>query len=264
MPCTTTDNPRRPTVLLFTPWATAARVCAYAFRDKGTHSDTRIQVKRNDDGTVVADVTLGYAATDFTLTSIGLFAGDVYSVRVKYKNAVGWSAWSKAYRAAVPVELASAGITVPAEPELHTVELDVAPSHVFDVHEGRKLREKRMETGHVFRRLEQTTQRRTIRFVWRKVTAAERASIVAQIGNVIRYGLSFRCDFDGAEDMLAGVGLFPDRHAFAPVAGRMQTTYFGKFNGVDVYTIEADMVEVHAERFFTVGKSAVAGPDPIS
>jgi hypothetical protein len=250
MTCTITVTPNAPTILNFQPYGGMARVNGSDFAGPATHLDTHVTIGRLTPAEVIiADKDMGFGATNFTLTGLSLLVGEVYFCRLQYKNEAGLSIKSRTVFGKAPSTLSFPTVDVPLEPvPAAPLVVPINPSYVARPVEARDLTEWESQTGDVIRRLPRTRARQGSSMAWENLNTADR--------DAVRAFLLARLDV--VEAFATGDEAHGTRTWFIR-AGRIETREIGP----GVWTLEIEADEVFAKRFFTVGVSAVGGPDPI-
>lgn len=252
MACTLIRAPDRPTVLHFQPYNGRARVCCSpftVFNDEGTHIDTEIAIDRVDPFATVDQRTLGFGASNFTITGLSLQIATLYRCRVRNKNEVGFGKWSLPNAGLIPADLSLPEINVPIEPVPETaLVIPITPTFQASTEELRPHVEWPTMTGDLVRRLQHTRPRRAAPIRWQHLKTAERDTLVAFLDARINAVEAFQ-----TADPVHGDRLWFVRE------GR----YSVIMDAPGTWTIEADADEVFTTRFWTVGKSKVGGSDKI-
>lgn len=195
----TIDKPRKPMIQMFTPFADRAYVDANPYIDDGTHLDTEWVIKRLSPAADIYSNVEGAGVTSAGVV-MDLVPGVVYVARMRYQNETGWSAWSKNYAAAVASDLDFEAMPVPGEPTTNGA-IPIIPDFVMEKTSSRKIREWRMQTAHLKRRLIETGDRKSLRMAWLNLSAADKVTLRTFLNDRIRAAEGFTTDddFHGAE-----------------------------------------------------------------
>lgn len=248
--------PLPPTVLLFTPYPTFATISGSVFGNDLTHTDTLVQIDRVAPEETVVVYQTGFPATEVTIPALGLLPDRTYRARMKYANSTGFSGFSADYFSLVLSDLAFPSIDVPLEPiSSASAPLPLQPSFVIEPNRLRDMMEWKTETGDLVRRLPRTRERQSMILVWENLTTTEKNALVVFLNSRVAAVEAF-----DTTDAILGPRQFFIRQ------GQIQTIQKGPADGVGVvgvWNIQLDADEVFAKRFFTVGVSKIAGPDPI-
>lgn len=242
--------PRRTTVLDFLPYQTKARVNLDYYEDEGTHSDTGVRIEEGKSSTLIVNQSLGFPARNFSIGSLGLTIGEVYSVRVRRKNQTGWGQWSHRLREI----LFSNDLLLPpnvtrGEP-IDTIAqtIPTTPDFIGAASLQRDLIEHKMQTGHRWRRLKHTSSRYAARMKWTGLTLTERNTLVSFLEARMDAIEPF-----STNDFVHGTRIWYTRRGQIHIEQLAPTIY-----GVQ---IEADQSK--GIRNWTVELSTVGGPDTI-
>lgn len=239
--------PRRPQVLLFAPYPDRARICGNGYIDTPAHTDTEYQIRRYDDDSLIIGATMSTAETNIGVL-VALIQGDLYTARIRYKNADGWSGWSDKVVSRVRTDLPFAENNVPAEPLINgTIPID--PSFVATIRRRRAILEHVFETNHVFRRLEHSRERKTSFMNWINLTTSERDSVVNFL----------KARADAAQAWRTNNDVAHGTDAWFMRRGRVEWSMVD----IGTWSVRAEVVQIQSTQLFTVGESAIGGPDPI-
>lgn len=246
----TIRKPDPPTVLQFLPYETKAFVATDYYEQEGTHLDTGYRIEEGKGSVIIVDSTLGFGARNFTISALNLTVGQVYSLRVRHKNETDWSGYSARYRTIVEAD----GFLLPpnvakGEPLGDTDQtIPFTPDFVGQAPLQRALIEHRMQTGHRWRRLKDTGARYSARMKWVGLTIAQKNTLVSFL----------EARLDAAEPFLTNDFVHGTRRWFT----RHGSIHFEKL-APPFYGVQIDADQSKAVRFWTVGSSAIGGPDPI-
>lgn len=241
--------PGAPTIFLFTPFTTIARITASPFIFGGSHEDTEYQITDTTTGDTVAQATTGSPDIHVTIPTVNLMAGRIYRARLRYSNSEGFGNWSKNFIARVPSELDLPAITIGGEPRANQV-APIPPDFIAEVEHFRDFHEHLFETDHVFRRVTDVQDRRTVRLTWVHLDEATFVSLRDFILGLL--------DLDPPEGFYTPDSIIGSI-AFFPRQSRIQSL----MTAPDVYTLSCEADEIFQERPFTVAVSSIAGPDAI-
>lgn len=245
--------PLAPAVIAFQPWPTLAVVAGERYVDASPHTDTGVRIwTTGTTETMIVDSTIGAPTQSPRITGLSLNAGATYRARIRYQNATGWSPWSENFFSRAPIKISSfVPLSVPDEPTYGGA-LNEEPDYVLPLNFDRPVLQWRMETGHVVRRPEHSTQRPWVQFIWLSRTAAQKATIENFITARINAAESFSIPSPGST--IAG----SDSLEWFARRGTLRVTLLNK-----VYRISVDADEIIRDRVFTIGVSKIGGSDPI-
>lgn len=172
----------RPKLLLFTPYATTARINSTLYVNDQAHTDTRYLIA-DLNGATEATALVGSGTTNFNVTGLTLNVGETYTARVQYLNATGPSIWSSVFAATV----FSSGFDLPptiVQPNLPGVSstpipLAIAPSYRAELENKRGLVTHVSQGGHTVRRLTSGAGTVLVRLQWFALTLAQRDTVLA-------------------------------------------------------------------------------------
>lgn len=243
------DPPVPPRLLALFLFPTKARFCGMRFSDEGTHVNTKYELRRVDDDSLVAAGETGAGVTNFTVL-VQLVEGDAYAGRIQYANEAGYSGRSPRVRARVPTTvLAAPGEAVPIEPEA-TVPVPIQPAFGQQIERVRDIWTMDTETAHVRRRPRQSLERRAATIVWQPLTVAERDTMDAFLE--ARVSATPPEGFTTTDPILGSRSWWPRR-------GRREVALVD----AETWRVRCDCDEGLAQRFWTVERSKVGGPDRI-
>lgn len=243
-------KPDAPTILRFQVYETKARANTDYYEQEGTHLDTGYRIWKGKSSINIVDGTLGFGTRVFSIGALNLTVGELYTLRVRWKNETDWSFWSYPYRAileasdfVLPPNIAKGEpLNAAAQP------LPFVPDFIGQASLQRDVIDHRLQTGQRWRRLKHTAARYSARMKWVGLTISERNTLVSFL----------EARLDAAEPFETNDFVHGARRWFTRRGSIQYEKLAPPFYGVQ---IEADQSK--AVRFWTVGLSDVGGPDPI-
>lgn len=170
-----------PRIRLFQPWPTGFFVSGerYFDADNRVHVDTRWEVYRVSDDSLVDSGSLLEGDTLVRRDGLTLVEGELYRARLGYRPQGGnFSAWGENFIEGVPADMPFAPVAVLSEPAVSGV-APVPPTFPVAENRDRPIHEWTTGTGHIVRRLRTLADRLSGTVTWENIPTADKDALVA-------------------------------------------------------------------------------------